>query len=157
MPHKEYIPPQPKCWVYDAGDGWTIHAGKTDEDNDILSLSFARQNEHWFHVNGMPGSHVILRPPEGQEELVPERRLLEMAAAVAAWHSKARNAGTVSVTTTLARNVSKPKGAHAGLVEVCAVKNIKVRPALPATAADANGAGPVKLSGNDITAKGKGK
>ena len=74
----------PKCWIYDAGDGWSIYAGKTDEDNDILSLRFARPNEHWFHVNGMAGSHVILRPPEGNPEATADKKRLETAAAVAA-------------------------------------------------------------------------
>ncbi len=129
---------QPQCWVYDAGDGWKIFAGKTDEDNDLLSLRFARPNEHWFHVNGMPGSHVILRAPDGVQDAKADKALIEKAAAVAAWHSKARNGGRCSVSTTLAANVSKERGAKSGLVTVSNVKNIKVKPALPETADDAS-------------------
>lgn len=131
MQNKEHTKTEPKCWIYDAGDGWKIYAGKTDEDNDILSTSFARQNEHWFHVNGLPGSHVILRAPDDNSD--PTKELIEKAASVAAWHSKARNGGRCSVTTTLAKNVSKPKGAKPGLVEVTNIKNIKVKPALPSS------------------------
>ncbi len=125
----------PKCWIYDAGDGWSIYAGKTDEDNDILSLRFARPNEHWFHVNGMAGSHVILRPPEDNPAAAADKKRLEMAAAVAAWHSKARNGGWCSVGTTLAANVSKERGAKPGLVCVANERKIRVKPALPGEAA----------------------
>jgi len=130
----------PNCWIYDAGGGWTIYAGKTDEDNDLLSTRFSHPSEHWFHVNGMPGSHVILRAPDGVQDVKPGKALLETAAAVAAWHSKARNGGWCSVTTTLAANVSKERGAKPGLVTVSNAKNIKVKPALPGLAKD-NGKG----------------
>lgn len=131
MPRKINNEPIPDCWEYAAGDGWTIYAGKTDVDNDILSTSFARPDEHWFHVNGMPGSHVILRKPEGNETAVADKRLIEMAASVAAWHSKARNGGWCSVSTTLAGKVSKPRGAKPGLVEIKGSRNIRVKPGLP--------------------------
>ena len=125
---------QPKCWTYETSDGWKIYAGKTDEDNDILSLRFARPNEHWFHVNGMPGSHVVLRPPEGNSDAKADKKLLETAAAVAAWHSKARDGGWCSVTTTLAANVSKERGAKPGLVTVSNPRNLRVKPSLPTEA-----------------------
>ena len=130
----------PNCWIYDAGGGWRIFAGKTDEDNDLLSTRFARPHEHWFHINGMPGSHVILRAPEGMSDTDADRTLIEKAAAVAAWHSKARNGGWCSVTTTLAANVFKERGTKPGLVTVSNSKNIKVKPALP------NGCGQENIS-----------
>jgi len=129
MPRKEYMPPEPKCWIYDAGDGWKIYAGKTDEDNDIISTSFAKANEYWFHINGMPGSHVFLRGPE--DESKPSKELIKMAAAVAAWHSKARNGGKCSVDVTQAKCVSKPKGVPAGTVQLSSCNTIRVKPALP--------------------------
>ncbi|MBQ6474323.1 MAG: DUF814 domain-containing protein [Victivallales bacterium] len=128
MPRKEHIPPEPKCWQYDVGNGWTILAGKTDEDNDLLSLRLARPEDHWFHVRSMPGSHVILRGPEGEQ---PTRALLETAASVAAWHSKARGGGKCAVTSTLAKHVSKPRGGKPGLVEITHETVHKVRPGLP--------------------------
>ena len=131
MPKNEKDISPPKCWIYDVGDGWSIYAGKTDEDNDLLSTRFARPNEHWFHVNGMPGSHVILRAPENDSEAQADRKLIETAAAVAAWHSKARNGGWCSVSTTMAANVSKERGSKPGLVTITNSKNIKVKPALP--------------------------
>jgi predicted ribosome quality control (RQC) complex YloA/Tae2 family protein len=108
--------------------GFRVLVGRTDRDNDELSLRIARASDFWFHVRALPGSHVVLQSPEGVE---PDRRTLESAAAIAAWHSKARNAGVVPVSCTRAKNVSKPKGAKPGTVAIRGEKVLKVRPGLP--------------------------
>ena len=56
-------PPEPKLWQHELPGGWIVLAGRTDADNDRLSLKVARPNDWWFHVRGMPGSHVVLRVP----------------------------------------------------------------------------------------------
>ncbi len=119
-------------WKYDLAEGWEALAGKTDADNDRLSLKIARANDLWFHVHGLPGSHVILQGPEGER---PSNDLIKTAASIAAWHSKARNAGTVPVSCTEAKHVSKPRGAKPGTVHIKREKPIKVRLALPNTSA----------------------
>ena len=119
---------QPDCWHYELPDGWEVLAGKTDADNDRLSLKVARANDLWFHVHGLPGSHVILQGPEGERA---DAGLIKTVAAIAAWHSKARNAGTVPVSCTEAKHVSKPRGAPPGTVHIKREKTVKVRPALP--------------------------
>ena len=81
------IPRPPAVWAYELEGGWHAWAGRTARDNDHLSLKVARNDDWWFHVRGMPGSHVVLRVPEGEE---PDRETLKQAAAVAAWYSKAR-------------------------------------------------------------------
>jgi predicted ribosome quality control (RQC) complex YloA/Tae2 family protein len=118
----------PDCWKYDLPGGFEAWAGKTDHDNDLLSLKIARPEELWFHVHGLPGSHVILRCPEGEK---PDQTLIRQTAAVAAWHSKARSAGTVPVKYTEAKHVGKPRGAKPGSVTVKREKTIKVRPGIP--------------------------
>jgi len=107
---------------------WEVLAGRTDADNDRLSLKIARANDWWFHVSGQPGSHVILRVPPGDE---PSRDVLKQAAAIAAWHSKARAGGVVAVSGTLARFVKKPRGAKPGTVSIRRETCFKVRPAIP--------------------------
>ncbi len=118
----------PRVLAYDLGEGWTALVGRSDADNDRLTLRLARPDDRWFHVRGWPGSHVLLRGPEGEE---PGRDLLERAAAIAAHHSKARDAGVVPVSCTLARHVTKPRGAKPGSVEIRKEVVLKVRPALP--------------------------
>ena len=119
---------QPECWTYDLPEGYEVLAGKTDADNDLLSLKLAAPGDLWFHVRGLPGSHVILRHPESRK---PDSSVIKKAASIAAWHSKARNAGTVPVCYTESRHVGKPRGAKPGSVTVKREKIVKVRPALP--------------------------
>lgn len=115
-------------------------AGRTDADNDRLSTRLARPGDLWFHVRGMPGSHVVLQGREGAE---PDRETVRAAAAIAAWHSKAREGGVVSVSCTEARFVRKPRGAKPGTVEIRQETALKVRPALPTRAPEgAVGASP---------------
>ncbi|NLF61543.1 MAG: DUF814 domain-containing protein [Lentisphaerae bacterium] len=121
----------PQCWSYNLGNGWTALAGKTAEDNDCLSLRVAHPEDYWFHVAGQPGSHVILRRPPDDQDAVPDKALLTAAAAIAAWHSKARQGGVCSVSCTKAKFVGKPHGAPPGTVSVSHERILRVRPGLP--------------------------
>jgi predicted ribosome quality control (RQC) complex YloA/Tae2 family protein len=103
-------------------------AGRTDADNDALTFRVAGPDDWWFHVKGTPGSHVVLQGGQGGE---PPRDVLKAAAAVAAYHSKAREAGVVPVVCAQARFVTKPRGARPGTVQVRRETVLKVRPALP--------------------------
>ena len=53
-------------WRYTLPGGWTVLAGRTDQDNDRLSIKIAKANDWWFHVRGLPGSHVVLQVPAGR-------------------------------------------------------------------------------------------
>jgi predicted ribosome quality control (RQC) complex YloA/Tae2 family protein len=118
---------------YTLPGGWQVLAGRTEAANDRLSLEVARPGDWWFHIRGMPGSHVVLRVPTGGQ---PDRGTRELAAAIAAYHSKARGAGTVAVSCTEARHVTKPRGAKPGTVAIRKETGLKVRPLTePAAAA----------------------
>lgn len=123
-----FSPVQPKVYIYPLTDGWVVLAGKTDQDNDILSLQTAGPNDWWFHVRGMPGSHVILTGNEHEE---PSKDLLLQAASIAAYHSKSRDGGTVAVSATRSRYVTKPRGAKPGTVTIRKEIILKVRPSVP--------------------------
>jgi len=124
------ITPEPlQTHTYELSGGWTVLVGKTDRDNDRLSLKLADPRDWWFHVRGMPGSHVLLKTKETGEDPGPET--LKAAAAIAAYHSKARSGGIVPVSCTRARYVTKPRGARPGSVAIRREKVLKVRPAIP--------------------------
>ncbi len=112
--------------TYTLPGGWQVLVGRTDADNDYLSFRVARPEDWWFHVRGMPGSHVILQGPPGADA---DRQTLQRAAAIAAYHSKARNAGVVAGSGTRAGDVRKPRGAQAGTVQIRHERVFKVRPA----------------------------
>ena len=119
---------KPDVFEYELPGGYQVLAGKTDVENDFLSIKFAAPNDYWFHVKGMPGSHVILMIGEKEE---PAKEIIKQAAAVAAYHSKARSGGVVSVSCTLAKYVTKPRGEKPGTVHIRKETIIKVRPAVP--------------------------
>lgn len=96
-----------------SSDGLEIWIGRNNRQNDYLTLKLANPHDLWFHTKDIPGSHVILRVPPGKE--VPERSLLE-AAALAAYHSKARQSSGVPVDYTARKHVRKPSGARPGMV-----------------------------------------
>ncbi|MBX3201112.1 MAG: DUF814 domain-containing protein [Labilithrix sp.] len=108
-------------------EGFEILVGRGEDDNDHLTFDVAKPEDLWLHVGGgTPGSHVVIRNPDAGD--IP-RPVVERAAALAAWYSKARDAKTVDVHYCKAADVSKPRGAPAGLVELARWKNIKVKPA----------------------------
>jgi predicted ribosome quality control (RQC) complex YloA/Tae2 family protein len=121
---------EPRLWAYRLQGGWTVLAGKTDRDNDQLSLRRAHPEDWWFHVRGMPGSHVILRVEKGKR---PDEGILKRAAAIAAYHSKARYGGVVSVSGTQAKYVRKERGMKPGQVMIRKERTFKVRPAVPSS------------------------
>jgi predicted ribosome quality control (RQC) complex YloA/Tae2 family protein len=125
---KDKINRKPDAFEYELPGGYQVLAGKTDAENDFLSIKFAAPNDYWFHVRGMPGSHVILRIGEKEE---PVKDIIKQAAAVAAYHSKARSGGVVPVSCTRAKHVTKARGDKPGTVHIRKETVIKVRPAVP--------------------------
>ena len=91
----ERVKPQsPLKFVSD--DGLEILAGRSNAQNDELTLKLARRTDYWLHTQRVHGSHVIIRC-EGEE---PPPRTLEQAAGIAAYYSQARGAGKVQVDYT---------------------------------------------------------
>lgn len=108
--------------------GWLVLVGRTERENDALSLKLAAANDLWFHAHGCPGSHVVLKL-EGRKEM-PSRQALSEAAGLAAYWSKARGASKVGVSYTRAKYVTKPKGAKPGTVTIRHEKLLMVPPSL---------------------------
>jgi predicted ribosome quality control (RQC) complex YloA/Tae2 family protein len=108
-------------------EGFTILVGKGDAENDRLTFDVAEPHDLWLHVAGPAGSHVVVRNPDKLDEL--PRAVVERAAELAAWHSKARGArGKVEVHVCRAADVSKPRGFAPGEVLLRAWKAVKVYP-----------------------------
>ena len=92
--------------------GFTVLCGRNNLQNDKLTLKFAHKDDIWFHVQKLPGSHVILRS-EGRE---PDDRTYTEAAMIAAEYSQAKGGQNVAVDYTRVRNVKKPPGSKPGVV-----------------------------------------
>lgn len=110
-----------------SSNGFEILVGRNNRENDLLTLRFANKNDIWLHAKNIQGSHVLIRNPEGRE--VPVPTLLE-AAALAAYFSKAKHSSHVPVDYTLAKYVTKPRGAREGFVIYTHEKTLFVEPRL---------------------------
>jgi predicted ribosome quality control (RQC) complex YloA/Tae2 family protein len=107
--------------------GFEVLVGRGDRDNDELTFRVGEPRDFWLHVAGQPGSHVVVRNPDGLEQL--PRPVLEEAARLAAWHSKSREArGKVEVHVCRVSDVSKPRGYPPGQVQLRRWDAIRVYP-----------------------------
>jgi predicted ribosome quality control (RQC) complex YloA/Tae2 family protein len=109
---------------YRTESGLEVWVGRSDAGNDHLSVRLARGNDLFFHLDGAPGSHVVLRT-EGRADPPPEAVL--DACELAVHFSKQRNASRADVHVVPIKNVRKPKGAKPGLVVVHGGKSIHLR------------------------------
>ena len=102
--------------------GFDIYVGKNNIQNDYLSLKFAHKNDIWLHTKEIPGSHVIIKGFDIDDETLSE------AAIIAAHYSKGKNNSKVAVDYTEIKNLRKPNGAKPGMVIYYTNKTIYVDP-----------------------------
>jgi len=107
-------------------DQFEVLIGKGDADNDNLTFKVADSHDFWLHVASLPGSHVIIRNPDRLSE--PPKDVLERAAELAAFYSKARDGGKVEVHWCRVADVNKPRGFEPGKVILKSYKSVKVYP-----------------------------
>lgn len=118
-------PKKSKPLHYVSSDGYDIFVGKSNLQNDELTLRMAESTDIWMHTKDIPGSHVIIRT-NGQKEL-PEATM-EEAANLAAFYSKAKNSSMVPVNYTQRKNIKKPNGAKPGMVIYLTNRTIYITP-----------------------------
>jgi predicted ribosome quality control (RQC) complex YloA/Tae2 family protein len=119
LPYREHV----------LSSGVTIFIGKDGADNDTTTFKHAKPYELWFHASQCPGSHVVLKFPD--KKFQPSKEEIAETAAIAAYHSKARNSKTVPVIYTERKYVRKPRKAKPGLVTVEREKTVMVEPKKP--------------------------
>jgi predicted ribosome quality control (RQC) complex YloA/Tae2 family protein len=109
---------------YRTAGGLEIWVGRNDAGNDFLTTRLAAGNDLFFHLDGAPGSHVILRT--GGRHDPPSEAVLD-ACELAVHFSRAKGATRADVHVVPIKNVKKPKGAKLGLVTVHGGKTIHLR------------------------------
>jgi len=113
---------QPRRYL--SRDGLEIWVGRSDAGNDHLTTRLARGKDLFFHLDGAPGSHVILRT-EGRDD-PPQESVLD-ACELAVHFSKQKNADRADVHIVPIKQVKKPKGAKPGLVYVTGGRSLHLR------------------------------
>lgn len=107
---------------FHTSNGTTVLVGKNNLQNDRLSFKIANKNDIWLHVKDIPGSHVIIRDSD------PDEQTLLEAAQLAAYFSKGRNSDNVPVDYLPAKRLHKPNGAKPGFVTFTGQKTLYVTP-----------------------------
>ena len=105
---------------YMTSDGYEILAGRNNIQNEQLTFHTASRRDWWFHVKGLPGTHVILRTKQN-EEMPSDNAVLE-AASLAAFFSKA-----IILEEHMTSGDSKP-GLLKAEVDYCPVSHVKKIP-----------------------------
>jgi predicted ribosome quality control (RQC) complex YloA/Tae2 family protein len=95
-------------------DGFAIWVGKNARQNEQVTFEKGSANDLWLHARGVGGSHVIIKSDNRE---VPNR-VIEQAAALAAYYSKLRAERRVTVMVAERRHVVKPKRGRPGQVLV---------------------------------------
>ncbi|WP_424952258.1 NFACT RNA binding domain-containing protein [Deinococcus sp.] len=113
---------------YTSPGGFEVLVGRNNKENTALTHRIGRSTDFWFHVQGFPGSHVLVRSG-GKELQLPD---ILFAAQLAAYHSKARQSGNVAVDYTRIKQVWRVKGESGGRVNYTGQKTVYVDPVLPA-------------------------
>ncbi|MCR5328651.1 MAG: NFACT family protein [Saccharofermentans sp.] len=108
------------CRRYMTSDGYEILAGRNNIQNDQLTFHTASRRDWWFHVKGLPGTHVILKT-KPNEEMPSDNAVLE-AASLAAFFSKA-----IILEEHMTSEDSKP-GMLKAEVDYCPVSHVKKIP-----------------------------
>lgn len=105
-------------------EGFTILVGKNNQENDYLTLKVAKENDIWFHVKDMQGSHVILVVHQKH----PSQEIINQVASISAYYSKAKQSSNVPVDYTLVKYVKKPSKAKPGMVTYTNYQTVNVQP-----------------------------
>jgi predicted ribosome quality control (RQC) complex YloA/Tae2 family protein len=105
--------------------GSRIFVGRSPSENADVTFRIARPNDLWFHARGTPGAHVVLTRDDRAQPPIED---LEAAAALAAFHSKARASTSVPVDYTQRKYVRKRPDAPPGLVWYTRSQTIVAQP-----------------------------
>jgi len=105
--------------------GSRIVVGRSPAENADVTFRQARPDDLWFHAQGIPGAHVVLARDDRSS---PPEDDIGVAAALAAFHSKARASAKVPVDYTLRKYVRKQQDAPPGLVWYTHPKTILAEP-----------------------------
>lgn len=115
--------------TYVLESGHVVWVGRNARQNDVLTFKHASKHDLWLHARGVAGSHTVLR--RNDKTRMPPPFVVEQAASIAAFHSKARGSALVPVIVTERKYVRSPRNAHPGSVLVDREEVLLVKPGLP--------------------------
>ncbi|MBT3785601.1 fibronectin-binding domain-containing protein [bacterium] len=105
-----------------SSEGIQLYAGRNDKENDYLMKRVGKKEDLWFHVEGCPGAHVLLKKASNMT-----RTSVREAAQLAAYYSKKRYDGKTQVIYTELKHVKKIPGQGPGKVRLERAQALTVR------------------------------
>ncbi|RME47009.1 MAG: DUF814 domain-containing protein, partial [Caldilineae bacterium] len=112
---------------FTAPGGYTVWVGRNALQNHRLTFGRAAPDDVWLHARGVPGAHVVIAAAPGD----PPPAVIEWAAGLAAYFSRARHEARVTVSYTRKKHVRPVKGAPPGIVSLRHEETITVAPRIP--------------------------
>ena len=109
---------------FTSSSGLPILAGRSNTQNDELTLKTASKTDVWLHAKGVHGAHVVISCGGA----APDEKTLSEAAAIAAYYSSARSGGRAAVDYTLVKYVKRRQGGRPGMVIYTDHKTITASP-----------------------------
>jgi predicted ribosome quality control (RQC) complex YloA/Tae2 family protein len=118
---KKNVKVQIETYLDESGNRYLV--GKNNLQNDALTHRIASPGDHWFHVQKLPGSHVVVQTLSPLDEAI-----IRHAANLAAVYSKGRYNSSLPVDYTLVKHVKKVPGKKGSFVTYTNQKTIYVDP-----------------------------
>lgn len=116
--------PAGKPHHYRSSDGFDMYVGRNNLQNDILTFKIGQGNDWWFHAKGIPGSHVLVKCPDGD---MPDRTF-EEAGRLAGYYSRGKDSEKVEIDYLQKKNVKKPNKAKPGFVVYYTNYSLTIQP-----------------------------
>jgi len=109
---------------FTTSSGRSVLVGRNNRQNDYVTFKAAVRRDTWFHVQKLPGSHVILK----EAPYPPPPDDIAEAAFLAAYFSRGRESGALAVDYTEVRHVRRRPGGKPGFVFYENYETITVNP-----------------------------
>lgn len=102
---------------------FTILAGRTASENDMLLRKYVRGNDYWLHTRDYPGGYIFIKLIKGKS--IPLETLLD-AGNLAVFFSKAKNSGKADLYYTQVKHLRRAKDSKKGTVLPTNEKNLSI-------------------------------
>ena len=102
---------------------FTILAGRTASENDLLLRKFVRGNDYWLHTRDHPGGYIFIKTIKGKS--IPLETLLD-AGNLAVFFSKAKRSGKGDLYYTQVKHLRRAKDGKKGTVLPTNEKNLSI-------------------------------
>lgn len=115
---------KPNITTYVTENNDYIYVGKNNVQNNYLTNVFAKKTDYFFHVQNVPGSHVILRTENLTDDLI------YLTGCIASFYSSYKGSTNVCVDYTLIKNVKKIPGQKGSFVTYKNQKSVFGKPSI---------------------------